>query len=238
MKIKHIAEVFSSIQGEGLFVGQFQVFVRFSQCNLRCLYCDTQNLTSKTISLKNLVKKIRNLSNPKDNCHSVVITGGEPLLHVKYLINLLPTLKKFNYKIYLETNGTLVPNLKKVIKFIDYISMDIKLPMYLNKHKPLWDEHYQFLKVARSHFHHKDRRSLFVKTVIANDVKLSEFRKAVGIISKVNKDIPLVLQPVTPSGKVKNPVKIETIVKLLKAAKRRLSCVLVIPQVHKILGVK
>ena len=39
-KVK-IKEIFASIQGEGIFVGVKQIFVRFCRCNLACKYCDT-----------------------------------------------------------------------------------------------------------------------------------------------------------------------------------------------------
>lgn len=37
-----IIEIFSSIQGEGIFLGAKQIFVRFKRCNLTCSYCDEE----------------------------------------------------------------------------------------------------------------------------------------------------------------------------------------------------
>ena len=235
MKVKGIAEVFSSIQGEGLYVGEYQVFVRFAGCNLKCRYCDTRNLTSKDISKKELIKKIISL-NIGGRCHSISITGGEPLVDTGNLKILLDALRELKYKVYLETNGSLPLNLKRVIKYIDYLSMDIKLPSAAGFKKPLWDSHYSFLKIANKKLG-KNKR-LFVKMVITNDLKIAEFKKAITIIKKVNRKIPLIIQPVTPVNKIKKRVKGEDVVKLLKTAKLSLEHVLVIPQIHKILGVK
>ena len=235
MKVKGIAEVFSSIQGEGLYVGEYQVFVRFAGCNLKCRYCDTRNLNSKDVSVKSLIKKINSLDVGK-KCHSVSITGGEPLIDTDNLRILFDALKKLRYKIYLETNGSLPLKLKNVIKYIDYLSMDIKLPSAAGLREPLWDKHYSFLKIANKEL--GKNSNVFVKIVITDDLKMAEFKKAVTIIKKVNREIPLILQPVTPVNKIKKRVKGKDIIKILKIAKLSLEHVLVIPQIHKILGVK
>ena len=40
---ENIIEIFSSIQGEGKYVGCRQVFLRLEGCNLNCTYCDTDS---------------------------------------------------------------------------------------------------------------------------------------------------------------------------------------------------
>lgn len=122
-----IIEVFSSIQGEGLFIGKRQIFIRFAGCNLDCKYCDTNNskTTSSGIktSLEDLHTKVSNLITP--DFHAISFTGGEPLLQADYI-------KKFHeikdYPMLLETNGTLPKQVKKIAKYVDYASVDIKLP--------------------------------------------------------------------------------------------------------------
>jgi len=96
MKAK-ITEVFSSVQGEGKFVGLSQVFVRFFECHMHCVWCDTPHSIGDTTrkfdrySVDELYGKINELW---DNCHSVSLTGGEPLLHIAFLKELLPKGKK------------------------------------------------------------------------------------------------------------------------------------------------
>ena len=147
-----IKEIFESIQGEGPYIGVNQLFIRFSSCNLHCEYCDTDFKTDlKEYNIEDLLCEI----NKYENIHSVSLTGGEPLIESDFLYELL---KNVNKKIYLETNGTLYENLKKVIDYIDIVSMDIKLPS-TTKMKPHWEEHAKFIdKIYRNS---KRKRTFF-----------------------------------------------------------------------------
>jgi 7-carboxy-7-deazaguanine synthase len=74
-----IAEIFYSIQGEGIFVGVPSVFVRTSGCNLRCTWCDTPytswNPEGEELSVAQVVDRVSKLGSSH-----VVITGGEPMI--------------------------------------------------------------------------------------------------------------------------------------------------------------
>lgn len=200
----NVVEVFSSIQGEGKYVGYRQVFVRFSGCNLKCKYCDTlvshapyKHCTiekeagsrrfiqyDNPIELDNLAECVKHLLALPH--HSVSFTGGEPLFRADYIHALA---KKISAKLYLETNGTLYNELDKVIDDLDFISMDIKLPSIVGKE--LWTEHHRFLKKANC-------KDLFVKLVLSGETTREEFAEAIALIKEVNRKIPLILQPVTP----------------------------------------
>lgn len=96
-------------------------------CNFKCPWCHNQTIVKGEQSIDtNYV--IEQLLLNKSLIQHVVITGGEPTLHGSNLIELLKLLKKNNFKIKLDTNGTNPDLLKKVIeqKLIDYIAMDIK----------------------------------------------------------------------------------------------------------------
>ena len=41
--MRKINEIFYSLQGEGYHTGTPAVFIRFSGCNLKCSFCDTQH---------------------------------------------------------------------------------------------------------------------------------------------------------------------------------------------------
>ncbi len=116
-----VNEIFKSIQGESTSAGIPCVFVRLTGCNLRCSYCDTTYAyeEGRNMAVNKIVNKIESYK-----CKNVCITGGEPLLqrNIYKLINLL---KNENYKIFIETNGSMDMNLlpKYVIRI-----MDVKCP--------------------------------------------------------------------------------------------------------------
>ena len=102
-----IAEIFHSIQGEGLLAGVPSVFVRTSGCNLRCQWCDTPYASWKPegpeMTVKEILKKVSEWK-----CSHVVLTGGEPMI-APDLPELAAALKKAGKHITIETAGTIPP---------------------------------------------------------------------------------------------------------------------------------
>ncbi len=227
-----ITEIFASIQGEGLFVGEKQIFVRFVDCNLDCDYCDTKiSKRVNELASERVLNKIENLKTGKIN--SVSLTGGEPLLYADFLKILIPQIKKLDLKTYLETNGTLPEELKKIIGLIDYAAMDIKLPSSGNP--ACWEEHQEFLAVLNKSRIRPD--NYFVKIILTAKTRAAEIKKAVEIIASVSRHIPLVLQPVTPIRQIRAMLP-KNIFAFQDLALASLSSVKVIPQMHKFLGVR
>jgi len=223
MKKARITEIFGSIQGEGLYLGQAQTFVRFYGCNLDCGFCDEKRKNSrKEYTSKELINTILKLNNKV-----ISFTGGEPLLYSDFLKDILPQLREMGFIAYLETNGTLKNKLLEIIDFLDIISMDIKLPSSTGL-RGYWKAHESFLKEAV-------RKKVFVKAVITDNTTISDIKRAVSVIEKVGRHIPFVLQPVTVDGRIK---AIKQARKFLDIADAALDKARLIPQVHKILGVK
>src|SRR6056297_2501898 len=95
----NITEIFSSIQGEGIYIGHKQIFIRFSGCNLNCSYCDTDYSIQDYCCIYENEDKYQKVKNPftpsklmdeieKLNPikhHSLSLTGGEPLINAEFL---------------------------------------------------------------------------------------------------------------------------------------------------------
>jgi len=225
-----ISEIFFSVQGEGLYCGQKQVFVRFAGCNLRCAYCDEpaalEKVRSARLSARDAAGAVLKLAG-KNRAKAVSLTGGEPLLNWGFIKAVGPALRKAGLSVHLETNGTLYRELEKVKEIADVISMDIKLPSSTGQ-KPFWREHGRFLAVAPE--------KTFIKTVVCSKTRFSDFKKAVQLAASVSRRLPFFIQPVTSvSGKAAHGARPPSAIFLEKAcclAAAELSTARLLPQQH------
>ncbi len=216
-----VKEIFASIQGEGPYVGYKQLFIRFCGCNLNCGYCDTEFDANGAAeySLDEILKIIDN----NLDCHSVSLTGGEPLLNVEFLKDFLPQCK---LPVYLETNGTLYKNLEDVIDDVTYVSADIKLPSCTGLDE-LWEEHDKFFAIA-------NQKKLFAKVVFDSKITDSEITKMTQLCKKY--DIELILQPKMEG--VNSAVDSIFMSKILDKCLSIYPKTRLIPQVHKFINVQ
>lgn len=216
-----IKEIFTSIQGEGRYVGYKQLFIRFCGCNLSCKYCDTDfsQLEAKEYSVQELV----DICNKNNDCHSVSLTGGEPLLNCDFIKEFAP---KSTLPIYLETNATLYESLSEIINDITYISADIKLPSCTGL-EPLWDCHKKFFEIA-------SQKELFAKVVFDSFITNEEIEKICSIGKQFGTEI--ILQP-KMSGNIQ-AVDSDFIQKVLDKCLRIYKNTRVIPQTHKFIGLQ
>ena len=99
-----IAEIFYSIQGEGILVGTPSVFVRTSGCNLRCVWCDTPYTSwapeGEEMTVEAILEEVR-----RHPARYVVVTGGEPMI-APDIAPLTEGLRRLGLHITLETAGT------------------------------------------------------------------------------------------------------------------------------------
>ena len=240
-----LVEIFSSIQGEGPWVGVRQIFIRLFGCDVFCAYCDTPHETAPAhcvvtgiaggtsrvpnpVPLEEALAILQRYTGDYPGLHhSASITGGEPLLHAETLRKWLPEIRTI-LPVYLETAGLHVEELRSVIGMTDFVSMDIKLPSVTGL-SPQWDRHRAFLEVARS-------AETYVKIVVGAATPLAEIRAAASVVADCGGDVPLVIQPVT--GSTGRPgVSPEALLRFQEAASSRVADVRVIPQVHRFLDV-
>ncbi len=221
-----ISEIFYSVQGEGIFCGVRQLFIRFSGCNLNCWYCDTE-YSERCIDhtgnreLENPVDLgyIQRVIDTSERIHSVSFTGGEPLLYAEFISQLEKT-RVF----YLESNMTL-PEKAKLVRNFDIVAGDLKIREAVREN---FDEIYERTVKTYRILKNSRKRLTFSKIVLPEkfdeDVVVS---CAMGIMDYVR---CFVLQPVFGSD-VQNILKLQE--KMLEFKDTR-----VIPQTHKYMGVR
>ena len=229
-----IKEIFESIQGEALYIGQKQIFIRFCGCNLNCKYCDTDFVQDEKFIINNMNKAFENPIAANElmtivnnfSAETISLTGGEPLLQCDFLLEFLPMLK--NKRIYLETNGTLANELKKVINFIDIVSMDIKLPCATGQEANFF-ENKKFIEISKD-----AGKEIFAKIVLDKNYSEKELLAAMGILKGFN--VPLIIQPMDCKDKTQELDK-TTLIKLFDFVTSNYPNSRLIPQTHKFLGI-
>lgn len=152
-----INEVFYTLQGEGAHSGIPAVFVRFSGCNLRCPWCDTEFSDFTEMTADEIVREALSLYDiPNERRKMLVLTGGEPSLQVD--TPLIDALHAAGFYICIETNGT-----RPLPDGIDWITCSPKM-VYQSEGRSISETVYQ-----RSGLSAK-RSSLALKRV--NEVKV------------------------------------------------------------------
>jgi organic radical activating enzyme len=230
MKTAKILEIFRSIQGEGRYVGLPQVFVRLFECNMHCVWCDTPGSIGdgkreyKEMNGEDLLAQVDKLY---EGCHSVSITGGEPLVQAEFLRGFCHALKRSGKKIYLDTNGTLPDALQLIVNDVDIIAMDLKLPSSTQQ-KAYWSEHKKFLKIATE-------KEVFVKVVISLNTDAEEVLKAAKLVAQIDPTILFILQPNYHDMKKGVIAQCEA---HQKSCAKYLKDVRILPQVHKFMKLR
>ena len=228
-----VIEIFSSFQGEGLLIGERQIFVRFAGCNLNCNYCDTNDSKSresgKLMTPQQVTDEINNLLTP--DCRTISFTGGEPSLYPDFISEVG---KNFDLKIMLETNGTL-PDSIDLIDNLDMVSLDIKLPEHFDGE---FDESIFINEIKSLNLLMAKSINVYCKVVILPSTKIESFKEVVeklsqNISSKSN--LKIIIQPSSPLGEWKN---INYRLFEFSEVVGQYFEVSTIPQIHKILDIE
>lgn len=162
-----IAEIFSSIQGEGLRQGEATLFVRLSGCNLHCSFCDTKYAWEggEDITCDEVIRRIIKMSK-RFPTRWVCLTGGEPLL--QDVAELVRKLKIEGFHIQVETNATFYRRMP-----VDWYSISPKPDDYL----------------YRPEYRQKAKE---VKLVVTRELRISVIKR---LRREFPEPTPLLLQP-------------------------------------------
>lgn len=252
----NLVEIFSSVQGEGIHVGESTLFLRFAGCDLRCRWCDSPETwrpakrcrietergagggrdVPNPVSLADALAALEALDLPAHRWAS--LTGGEPLLQASAAEGLARALRARGARVYLETHGLASDALRRLVDAVALVSMDWKLASDVRRAEDQQAEvaadfheaHAAFLRVARA------APEVFVKVVVTPATRDQEIDRMAACVAAVDSTIPVVLQPVTPFGGVRKGPTPERLLALSARLSRSLPDVRLIPQTHKLYG--
>lgn len=156
--IMDIQPTYSSLD----FPGKMALVLFIPGCDLRCKFChNPQLLKNKRLSQFEVESVLDEIDENIDFIDAIVISGGEPLLHVDIVKSFIKKAKEEDLLIKLDTNGLHPDSIKEVINDLDYVAMDIKAPL---------NEYYKITDV-----YPKNTRDLIkesINTIMENNVFL------------------------------------------------------------------
>lgn len=163
-------ETFGLVDGPGI-----RCVVFFNGCKLRCKYCHNPEMWKKkenNYTPQQVFNKVMR-SKPyfKDN-GGVTFSGGEPLLHSDFIIEVAKLLKKENINIALDTSGAGLGNYEEILKYIDLVILDIKHTTeegYKQITGSTIDEVERFIKILN-----KSNKKVWIRQVIIPDITDTE----------------------------------------------------------------
>ena len=212
-------------------MGERHIFVRFESCNIHCEYCDELGKPGYGFDLNAATESIERLETEKGPHAYVSLTGGEPLLYLPFIKPLMIRLKAHLLGTYLETNGILWRALDQVIGWTDVVAMDVK-PASVTKERSFIREHEEFLKIAV-------QKETFIKMVCSKEIDLGEFQELCAMIARVDRHVPLILQPVSAEIEGhEDPELMRLLGELQTIGAGMLTSVRIVPRLHKILNIR
>lgn len=212
-KLNGNAEIFHTLQGEGVSSGMPAVFIRSSLCNLHCIWCDTDytwNWKNTPWKHENDVLESYEKYNKSDyiieppleditqeilqyDCPNLIITGGEPLLQQEGWITLLTTLRNHNpqFRFEVETNGTQTP-CDELAELIEQFNVSPKLSNSANK------ESLRISPASLTYF--SQHPKAWFKFVVAQESDLGEIQQLISKFSLPKEKIILMPEGRTQSA--------------------------------------
>ena len=234
-----ISEIFTSIEGEGLFIGKKTLFIRLSGCHLKCRWCDTKYALPLDSGIDYLIDEIKDLiiKELQPFTYKVNFTGGEPLLQTEAVIELADFIKKqTNLKTYIESSCFDSELFSKVLPYIDICKIEFKT----DDSNVVEDQEYDNLllnEIKCLELAVESNKATYIKIVVTNSTNLESFKNLVYNISKKIKPSDILGFIIQPSFGIDQP----TVNKLLDTydiVQPMFPEVRIIPQLHKEIGAR
>ena len=233
-----LSEIFTSIEGEGILIGTKTMFIRMAGCHLGCIWCDTGYAlpfdSGKAYTLEHVKKMISEELRP--NTYKVNFTGGEPLLQHLAVADLAKFIKDKGLKTYLESSCFDSHRFEKVLPFIDISKIEFKM----SDSEAVDSEHRATLLINERECLDMSiawSKTTYIKVVVTASSSIEEFRKLLHDTFAHIQTRDLAGFIIQPSSGMEAP-SLETLLDFYDATYPIYHNVRIIPQLHKLIGVR
>lgn len=231
-----IFEIFTSIEGEGIFYGTKTLFVRLAGCPFTCFYCDTKESlpldSGKEFSIEDAITEID--SQIQSNTFKVNFTGGDPLLQHQAVALLAKNIQDRKIPTYLESSCFDVDRFNHVLPFIDYVKIEFK-----TRESEFVDiKHYEkliseSLKCLESSINLQ--KITYIKIVVSSKTKITDFNNLVENIFKIRNSEKISGFIIQPTYGISEP-SLEQLMEMYDCVFPKFRDVKIVPQLHKFIG--
>ncbi|HEX2304805.1 MAG TPA: 7-carboxy-7-deazaguanine synthase QueE [Nitrososphaeraceae archaeon] len=234
-----VSEIFTSFEGEGIFVGKKTLFIRLSGCHLKCRWCDTRYALPLDSGIDYQVEEIKDLivKELQPFTYKVNFTGGEPLLQIEAVIQLADFIKRHtNLKTYIESSCFDSELFSKILPYMDICKVEFKT----EDSKVVEDEHYDNLLLNEFRCLElavQNNKTTYIKIVVTNSTKLDSFKNLVYNISKKIEPSDTMSFIIQPSDGIDQPT-LNKLLDIYDIVQPMFPEVRIIPQLHKGVGAR
>jgi 7-carboxy-7-deazaguanine synthase len=233
-----LSEIFTSIEGEGILIGTKTLFIRMAGCHLGCIWCDTGYAlplnSGKEYTLGHVKDMISKELRP--NTYKANFTGGEPLLQHYAVADLARFIKDKGLKTYLESSCFDSHRFEKVLPFIDICKIEFKMrdskAVDSERHDRLLINERECLDLSI-----ECSKTTYIKIIVTASSSIGEFRNLLQDVFTHIETRDLAGFIIQPSSAMDEP-SLEKLLMFYDAAYPIYHNVRIIPQLHKLMGVR
>lgn len=232
-----LSEIFTSIEGEGIFFGTKTLFIRMAGCHLKCHWCDTGYALPMNSGNSYSLNDVKNMIREKltKNTYKINFTGGEPLIQYDIVKDLARFIKEeIGLRTYIESSCYDFNRFNEVLPYFDICKIEFKMKdsnvVKKEHYNNLLKNEMECLKMAI-----KNNKITFIKIVVSNYTNVEEFSELIyDIFGTINAEslAGFIIQPTT---KINEPT-VESLLKFYDLVYPKYNDVRIIPQLHKVIG--
>lgn len=235
MKVR-LFEIFTSLEGEGIFYGTKTLFVRLAGCPFTCFYCDTKESLPMDSGQEYDIKDACSLieKNLEDKTYKVNFTGGDPLVQAEAVAEMAKFIQSKKIPTYLESSCFDSNKFARVLPFIDFVKIELKTKdsgfVDVKHYSTLIENALDCLRQSIA-----TKKPTYIKIVVSSKTELDTFLDLVQKIFKTIDARDLKGFIIQPTYGVAEPT-LRQLLSFYDTVYSYYVDVRVVPQLHKLIG--